>query len=70
MEVEYKKIVRKYKEFRCGSCTRLLGIIHNTGVLAIKYKEFKGYVLSGEFKIVCTFCGADNNYNHKSIIDV
>ena len=70
MEVEHRKIIKKYKEWRCGSCNKLLGIIHNNGVLAIKYKDFVGYVLKGDFKMICTFCKSENNYTHNKLVDV
>ncbi len=70
MEVEHRKIMRKYKEWRCGSCNKLLGIIHNNGILAIKHKDFVGYSMGGDFKTICVFCKSDNNNTHKSIVEV
>lgn len=66
MQVEHKK--HKHKEWRCGGCDKLLGIIFPTRTLAIKYKDFTGYV-DGEIKVICTFCKSDNIYNSRSNIE-
>lgn len=64
MEVEYRKIDRKvnYKPWNCGNCSKLIGVKYNNGILAIKYKDFTGWLMSGEFKLICTFCKSENTY--------
>jgi phage FluMu protein Com len=68
MEIEHKKRKIAYKEWRCGSCNKLLGIIYATKTLAIKYKDLTAWV-DGEIKIICTFCKSENIYKSKSTID-
>jgi len=70
MEVEHRKIVRKvnYKQWNCGNCNKLIGIIYNNGILAVKYKDFTGWLITGEFKLICRFCKSENTY--KKILNV
>jgi hypothetical protein len=65
MEIINKKSA--LKNWRCGACHKLLGIIYRNGILAIKHKDFVGWVLSGDFKTICRFCKCENTYTHKPI---
>ncbi len=61
---------RKFKEWKCGGCDKLLGIIYAEGTLAIKYKELVAWV-TGEYKTVCRYCKCINIYNSsKSIVEL
>lgn len=53
---------RRFKEWRCGGCDKLLGIIYPTHTVAIKHKDLTAYV-TGHVKVVCRFCKSDNEYS-------
>lgn len=67
MIVEHRKL-DKFRHWKCGGCNKLLGVIYPTRTLAIKYKDFVGYV-DGEIKIICTFCKSENIYDSKMVLE-
>lgn len=60
MIVETRK-VKKFKNWQCGGCTKLLGIVHDTGIISIKYKDMLLWV-KGEVTTICRFCQTSNTY--------
>lgn len=58
----------KYKDWRCGTCDKLLGIVYHTGVLSIKHKEFYCWI-EGHCKVICRFCGSSNTINTSTNIE-
>jgi hypothetical protein len=68
MEIEHRKIRAKFREWRCGGCTKLLGLIYPNKTLTIKYKDLTAYV-EGEIKLICTFCKSENIYKSNNTID-
>ena len=66
MQVEHRKKRALHREWRCGGCDKLLGIIYPTRTLAIKYKDLTAWV-DGEVKVICTFCKSENTYISKKI---
>lgn len=62
MEVIKKK--KRFKDWRCGGCDKLLGIIYPTKTIAIKHKDLTLWV-DGNVKLVCRYCKSENNFNHK-----
>lgn len=67
--VQHLKHKSKFRNWDCGGCGKLLGIIYHNGTLAIKYKDFVGWALSGEFKTVCRYCKCENTYKHRNNIE-
>lgn len=67
MIVEHVKN-RKYRQWLCGSCGKLLGLIYANGTLAIKYKELFLWV-EGSVKTICRNCQTENNYKYKTDIE-
>ncbi len=67
MIVEHVKR-KSFKEWKCGGCGSLLGLIYPDGTLAVKYKELVCWIL-GETKIICRRCKVINTFNSKSNIE-
>ena len=61
---------RKFKEWHCGGCKKLMGIIYADGTLAVKYKDLTAWVV-GEYKTICRYCKCMNTYNsNKDLIEL
>lgn len=66
MIIEQQK--SKFKQWNCGSCRKLLGLIYNNGTLAIKYKDLLLWA-TGEVKTICRYCQVENVYKSDNKID-
>jgi hypothetical protein len=58
---------QKFKPWRCGTCSKVIGMIYATGVLSIKHKEFYCWI-SGHCKLICRYCGTTNTISTESDI--
>jgi len=61
MIIEHRKLNPKFRQWRCGGCDKLLGIIYPTRTLAIKHKDLVAYV-DGKIKVICPFCKVENEF--------
>lgn len=60
MIVEKRKL-KKFKEWNCGGCNKLLGIIHTNGTVVVKYKDMMLWI-TGEVTTICRLCQTSNTY--------
>ena len=64
--VEHVKKKQTLRNWTCGSCGTLLGIIYRDGTLAVKYKDLVAWV-TGNYKTICRKCKVVNEYNTNSL---
>lgn len=59
--VQHVKRKQVLRNWTCGGCDKLLGIIYQDGTLAIKYKDLVAWV-TGHYKTICRNCKTINEY--------
>lgn len=67
--VEHKTHKAPFREWKCGSCDKLLGLIYKDGTLAVKYKDLVAWA-TGEYKTICRYCKSVNIYQSDVLLNI